>query len=201
MKKNKAYLIIILSFLLQVWVLPSYAQKVSVDRIEEDGRHQIMTDGKNFHIGGIKYNICMKVYETSYSKDWCLLISSLSYISRYSARVLLKFDDGDIIDLPVNNVHIGKITLPSYGVTIGNITSYSPSTEADYYSSVYGLSNGDLEKIESHKIVKIRFSDGADFRDKEFENNSLGRFLRKCHKNIQERLNNPLREKNIYDDF
>lgn len=199
---KKQYLRTILAILLLVCAVPSFAQEVSVDRIEEDGRHQIMTEGKNFNIGGVRYNICMKVYESAYSKDWCLLISSLSYISKYSARVLLKLDNDDIIDLPVNNVHVGKLTtMPSYGVTTGSITFYSPTKEADYYSSVYGLSTDDLDKIENHKIVKIRFSDGTDFRDKEFESNSLGKFLRKCHKNIQERIDNPLKEKSIYDGF
>ena len=143
----------------------------------------------------------MKVFESSFSKEWFLLISSFLYISDYT-NVLLKLGNGDIVYLPVNNVHVGKLTtMPSYGVTIGSITFYSPTKEADYYSSVYGLSTDDLDKIENHKIVKIRFSDGTDFRDKEFESNSLGKFLRKCHKNIQKRIDNSLKEKSIHDGF
>lgn len=199
MKTN--YLKMLLAALLLASALPIYSQKISLDRMEEDGRHQIMTESKDYNIGGAKYRICMKIYETPYEKNWCLLIGSLSYISKYSARILLKLDDGDIIDLPVNNVNIGKVTLPSYGVTIGNITSYSPSSDVDYYSSIYCLSEDDLEKIDNHRIIKIRFSDGSNYRDKEFDNNSLGNFLRKCHKNIQDRMDNPLKEKSIYDGF
>ena len=58
---KKQYLRTILAILLLVCAVPSFAQEVSVDRIEEDGRHQIMTEGKNFNIGGVRYNICMKV--------------------------------------------------------------------------------------------------------------------------------------------
>lgn len=177
-----------------------YAQKVSVDRIESDGRHQIMTTSKNFTIDGAKYSFSMKIYEGGYSTDWCLLISSFYYIPE-SAEVLLKLGNGDLMYLPCNNVNVGNVTMPGYGVTIGGYTSISPSRDVDYYSSIYELSPEKIDKIAEHGIKKIRISTGTTFRDKEFSGNPLGKFLVKCRKKIQERLDNPQRKKNLFDDF
>lgn len=176
------------------------AQKISVDRIENDGRRQIMTSSKNYSFDGAKYSICMKVYESSYRIDWCLLISSYFYIPS-SAEILLKLGNDELIYLPCNNVHIGQVTTPGYGIPIGSITYISPSIEVDYYSSIYDLKPSDLDKIEEYGIKKIRISSGTAYRDKEFSNNTLGKFLKKCRKKIQERLDNPLRKKGLFDDF
>ena len=176
------------------------AQKISVDRIETDGRHQIMTKTEDFTIDGTKYSFGMKVYETSFSKDWLLLISSYHYISN-STEVLLKSGNDDIIYLPVNNVNVGKVTMPGYGVTIGTITSISPTRQVDYYSSVYELKEEDMNKIDTYGITKIRISNGVEYLDKTYKNNSLGKFLTKCRKNINKRLEHPLKSKNLFDDF
>ena len=176
------------------------AQKISVDRIETDGSHQIMTKTKDFTIDGTKYSFGMKVYETSFSKDWLLLISSYHYISN-STEVLLKLGNDDIIYLPVNNVNVGKVTMPGYGVTIGTITSISPTRQVDYYSSVYELKEEDMNKIDTYGITKIRISNGVEYLDKTYKNNSLGKFLTKCRKNINKRLEHPLKSKNLFDDF
>ena len=180
--------------------IPIYAQKVSVDRIESDGRHQIMTTSKDFYIDDAKYSFSMKIYEGAYSSDWCLLISSFYYIPE-SAEVLLKLGNGDLMYLPCNNVHVGNVTMPGYGVTIGSITSISPSRDVDYYSSIYELSPEKIDKIAEYGIKKIRISTGTKFRDKEFSGNPLGKFLVKCRKKIQERLDNPLEKKSLFDDF
>lgn len=45
-------------------VLDLSAQKISLDRIENDGRHQIMTTSKDYSIDGAKYSVSMKVFET-----------------------------------------------------------------------------------------------------------------------------------------
>ena len=93
--------------------------------------------------------------------------------------MLLKLGNGDIVYLPVNNVHVGKVTMPSYGVTIGTITSITPSTQADYYSSVYELKEEDMNKIDIYGISKIRISNGVEYFDKKYRSNSLGKFLNK----------------------
>ena len=65
----------ILSFLF-IFAINLFAQKISVDRIESDGRHQIMTSSKSYSVQGTNYSFCMKVYESSEYKDWLLLISA-----------------------------------------------------------------------------------------------------------------------------
>ena len=177
-----------------------YAQKISVDRIEEDGRHQIMTTSKEFSIDGAKYNFGMKIYEGIFSTDWCLLISSFNYISE-STEVLLKLGNGELIYLPCNNVHTGNVTMPGYGVTIGNYTSISPSRSVEYYSSIYELTPEKIDKIAEYGIKKIRISTGTEYRDKEFSGNPLGKFLVKCRKSIQERLDESQKKKGLFEDF
>lgn len=176
------------------------AQKISVDRIEDDGSHQIMTNTMDFYVGGRIYSFGMKVFETTHSNNWLLLISSKFKISNDS-KVLFKLGNDEILYLPVNNVHIGKISKPAYGVTIGNITTFHPETEIEYYSSVYELSETDMDKIDTHGIKKIRISNGAEIRDKTYTNNPLGKFLMRCRKNIKKRLENPLTPTNLFDGF
>lgn len=195
---NRIYLLIIL---LGYSFASLNAQKIIVDRIEKDGSHQIMVKAINFSIDGVKYSAGMKVFETPYSKkDWMLFISSYHYIPN-SAAVLLKLGNDEVIYLPVNNVSVGKVTMPCYGVTIGTITSISPSTTVDYYTSIYNLSDIDMDKIDTYGIIKIRISDGVEYRDKTYGNNSLGKYLKKCRKNIKRRLENPLRTNNLFDNF
>ena len=189
----------ILSFLF-IFAINLFAQKISVDRIESDGRHQIMTSSKSYSVEGTNYSFCMKVYESSEYKDWLLLISSYSYISKAS-ELLIKLGNDEVLYLPVNNVNVGKVTQPGYGYTIGNITSMIPSVDVDYYSSVYELTSENINKIDSLGIKKIRFSNGTSYKDKTFEYNSLGKFLGKCYKNILKRLENPLKKKGLFDDF
>ena len=95
--------IIFFTILLGLIFIDLKAQKISVDRIEADGTNQIMTNTEDFVIGGTKYSFGMKVFESSFSKEWFLLISSFLYISDYT-NVLLKLGNGDIVYLPVNNV-------------------------------------------------------------------------------------------------
>ena len=65
------------------------AQKISVDRIEEDGSHQIMTNTMDFYVGERIYSFGMKVFETTHSNNWLLLISSKFNISN-NCKVLFK---------------------------------------------------------------------------------------------------------------
>ena len=193
----KHYLIFAILFCLPII---GYSQKVSLDRMESDGSHQIKTDSKKYTIDDAEYNICLKVFESEYGLDWCLLLSSFSYIPD-EAEVLIKLGNDELLYLPVNNVHVGKVTMPGYSYVIGSVISSSPSREVDYYSSLYKLTESDLDNIEKYGIKKIRVSNGVKYRDKEFLGNSLGKFLNKCRKNIVERLNNPLKKKGLFDDF
>ena len=181
--------------------LSAHAQKVDVDRIESDGRHQIMTTSRDFYVDDAEYRFTMKIYESAKGVDWHLLISSFSYIPS-SAEVLLKLGNGDLIHLPCNNVTTGSVTRPGYGISIiRGFTEIYPSREKEYYSSIYDLTPEMMDKIAEFGIKKIRISTGVKYRDEVFRGNPLGKFIARCRKNIQERLDNPPKKKNLYDDF
>ncbi len=195
---------LIFTFLCLISGLSISAQSISVDRIESDGKHQIMTSTKDYKIEGIKYSIGLKIYEDRYDIDWLLLVSSFNPIPDNTV-ILLKLRDGQVIELPVNNVHIGDVTSPSYVLNIGSVGYVTPSTSAKYYSSVYVISPADLIRIENHGIEKIRIGNNIQFVDKEWSDNSLGKYLTKCRKKILERLekskNKSKESRSFYDDF
>jgi len=195
---------LIFTFLCLISGLFISAQSISVDRIESDGKHQIMTSTKDYKIEGIKYSIGLKIYEDRYDIDWLLLVSSFNPIPDNTV-ILLKLRDGQVIELPVNNVHIGDVTSPSYVLNIGSVGYVTPSTSAKYYSSVYVISPADLIRIENHGIEKIRIGNNIQFVDKEWSDNSLGKYLTKCRKKILERLekskNKSKESRSFYDDF
>ena len=195
---------LIFTFLCLISGLSISAQSISVDRIESDGKHQIMTSTKDYKIEGIKYSIGLKIYEDRYDIDWLLLVSSFNPIPDNTV-ILLKLRDGQVIELPVNNVHIGDVTSPSYVLNIGSVGYVTPSTSAKYYSSVYVISPADLIRIENHGIEKIRIGNNIQFVDKEWSDNSLGKYLTKCRKKILERLEkskkNNKESRSFYDDF
>ena len=181
--------------------LSAHAQKVDIDRIENDGRHQIMTTSRDFYVDDAEYRFTMKIYESAKGIDWHLLISSFSYIPS-SAEVLLKLGNGEMMYLPCNNVTTGSVTRPGYGISIiRGFTEIYPSKEKEYYSSIYDLTPEKLDKIAEFGIKKIRISTGVKYRDEIFRGNPLGKFIVRCRKNIQERLDNPPKKKNLYDDF
>ncbi len=194
----------LLVFLCVLCMVTTYAQSISVDRIETNGKHQIMTSTKDYKIGGIKYSFGLKIYEDRYDTDWLLLVSSFNTIPD-NTIILIKLKNGDVIELPVNNVHTGDVTLPGYVYNIGKIGYVSPSSSATYYSSVYVISPADLIRIETHGIEKIRIGNSIQFVDKEWSNNSLGKYLTKCRKKILERLEKSKKKskesRSFYDDF
>ena len=132
---NKFISIVVL-FLLAIFY--SFSQSVDLDRIESDGRRQLMTETKEFNFDGQKYTIGVKAYVDDYNTDWLLLVSSYHHISD-ATIILLKMGNDEIIELPVNNVNVGEVTLPGYGFQIGAITTYSPTSKVNFYSSVYVL--------------------------------------------------------------
>lgn len=180
--------------------LEIFAQKISVDRIENNGSHQIMASTKAFSIEGAEFNFGLKVFDRYFGTDWCLLISSYYFISQ-SAELLIKLGNDEVIYKRCNNVNVGQISSSGYSYKIGSITTYSPPRKDDYYSSIFDLSIEDLDKIEQYGIKKIRISNGVKSRDKEFPTNKLGKYLIKSRRKIQERLNNPIQKKGLFEDF
>ena len=193
---NKVISIVVLFFLAFFY---SYSQRVDLDRIESDGKRQLMTETKEFNLDGQKYNIGVKAYVSDFNTDWLLLVSSYHHISN-STIILLKLGNDEIIELPVNNVKVGEVTLPGYGVQIGTITSYSPSSKVNYYSSVYVLTEDIISKIASDGIKKMRIYDGIDFHDRK-HCNTISRYLIDGIENITERMAITPKKQNLYEDF
>ena len=165
-------LLVILCFLCTVI---TYAQSISVDRIESDGRHQIMTSTKGFKIGGEKYEFGLKIYEDGHDIDWLLIVGSFNPIPD-NTIILIKLYNEEIIELSANNVHTGDVTTSSgYILNVGKVGYISPSTSSTYYSSVYVITPEDLARIDDYGIEKIRIGTDLKFVDEKWLYNQLGK--------------------------
>ena len=194
----------LLLFLCVMCVASVSGQSIDVDRIESDGRHQIMTSTKSFKIGGEKYDFGLKIYEDEHDIDWLLVVGSFNPIPDYTI-ILLKLYNDEIIELAVNNVHTGDVTSPGYIYNLGRIGYVTPSTSATYYSSVYVLSPEDLTRIDDYGIEKLRIGTDLKYADEKWLYNSLGKYLTKCRKKILKRLEKSKSktsdQRSIYDNF
>ena len=180
-----------------------FAQKIYVDRIETDGRRQVMVTTKEYSVDDKDFNFCLKVFEGSDRRDWLLLVSSYAPMSMESV-LLLKLWNEAILRLNVNNVNIGTLTEPAYAITIGSITKIHPSKDVNYYYSVYELTPEEIEYMGKYGIKKIRIANGEKVWDKEFRFDSLGAYLSRSYKKILKQLETPIKKdkkKNVFDGF
>lgn len=177
-----------------------FAQKIYVDRIETDGRRQVMATTKEYFVDDKDFKFCLKVFEGSDRRDWLLLVSSYAPMSMESV-LLLKLWNEAILRLNVNNVNIGTLTEPAYAITIGSITTIHPSKDVNYYYSVYELTPEGIEYMGKYGIKKIRIANGEKVWDKEFRFDSLGAYLSRSYKKILKQLETPIKKKNIFDGF
>jgi len=186
-------------------IVPVKAQSIDVDRIESDGKHQIMTTTKGYKIEGEKYNFGLKIYEDGHSIDWLLLVSSFNPIPE-NTIILIKLYNDEVIELSANNVHTGDVTTSSgYIYNVGRVGYVSPSTSATYYSSVYAISPEDLTRIDDYGIEKIRIGTDLKFVEEKWLYNQLGKYLSKCRNKIMKRLeknkSKANEQRSIYDGF
>lgn len=177
-----------------------HAQSIILDRIEEDGSRQIMTKTQSFYIDQTEFYIGLKAFIDQDSEDWLLLISSYHYLSK-DTEVLLKLGNGEVIHLKVNNVHVGQVNSPTYAVTNDFVTAIYEPTKKNYYSSVYVLSQTNMDKIDLHGISKIRISLAEGFKDKKYSNNTLGKHLTKSRSVINNLIKEPNSTKDLYQGF
>ena len=194
-----------------------FAQKIYVDRIETDGRRQVMATTKEYSVDDKDFNFCLKVFESSDRRDWLLLVSSYAPMSMESV-LLLKLWNEAILRLNVNNIKVDTETKPAYAATIGSmtttigsmtatigsITTIHPSKDVNYYYSVYELTPEEIEYMEKYGIKKIRIANGEKVWDKDFKFDSLGAYLSRGYKKILKQLETPIKKdkkKNIFDGF
>ena len=180
-----------------------FAQKIYVDRIETDGRRQVMATTKEYSVDDKDFKFCLKVFDGSDRRDWLLLVSSYAPMSMESV-VLLKLWNEAILRLNVNNVNIGTLTEPAYAITIGSITTIHPSKDVNYYYSVYELTPEEIEYMGKYGIKKIRIANGEKVWDKDFRFDSLGAYLSRSYKKILKQLETPIKKdkkKSLFDGF
>uniref|UniRef100_UPI0025CF4E03 hypothetical protein n=1 Tax=Prevotella sp. TaxID=59823 RepID=UPI0025CF4E03 len=197
--------------LLLLSVSSVFAQKIFVDRIETDGRRQVMATTKEYSVDDKDFNFCLKVFEGSDRRDWLLLVSSYAPMSMESV-LLLKLWNEAILRLNVNNIKVDTETKPAYALTIGSITTSTttsittihPSKDVNYYYSVYELTPEEIEYMGKYGIKKIRIANGEKVWDKEFRFDSLGAYLSRSYKKILKQLETPIKKdkkKNVFDGF
>ena len=158
-----------------------FAQKIYVDRIETDGRRQVMATTKEYSVDDKDFNFCLK-----------------------ESVLLLKLWNEAILRLNVNNVNIGTLTEPAYAITIGSITTIYPSKDVNYYYSVYELTPEEIEYMGKYGIKKIRIANGEKVWDKDFRFDSLGAYLSRSYKKILKQLETPIKKdkkKSLFDGF
>ena len=194
-----------------------FAQKIFVDRIETDGRRQVMATTKEYFVDDKDFKFCLKVFEGSDRRDWLLLVSSYAPMSMESV-LLLKLWNEAILRLNVNNIKVDTETKPAYAVTIGSmtttigsrtatigsITTIHPSKDVNYYYSVYELTPEEIEYMGKYGIKKIRIANGEKVWDKDFRFDSLGAYLSRSYKKILKQLETPIKKdkkKSLFDGF
>ena len=194
-----------------------FAQKIYVDRIETDGRRQVIATTKEYSVDDKDFNFCLKVFEGSDRRDWLLLVSSYAPMSMESV-LLLKLWNEAILRLNVNNIKVDTETKPAYAATIGSmtttigsmtatigsITTIYPSKDVNYYYSVYELTPEEIEYMGKYGIKKIRIANGEKVWDKDFRFDSLGAYLSRSYKKILKQLETPIKKdkkKSLFDGF
>lgn len=184
-----------------------FCAKIYVDRIETDGRRQVMATTKEYSVDDKDFNFCLKVFEGSDRRDWLLLVSSYAPMSMESV-LLLKLWNEAILRLNVNNIKVDTETKPAYAATIGSmtttigsmtstigsITTIHPSKDVNYYYSVYELTPEEIEYMGKYGIKKIRIANGEKVWDKDFRFDSLGAYLSRSYKKILKQLETPIKK-------
>ena len=193
---------LILLFMALLLSANSFAQKISVDRMESDGRRQIMADGIKLSLNGAEYSITLKVYTDYYSDDWLLLVSSFYYIPE-NAILLLKLRNDEVMEFPINNLHVGSVTVPGYSTQVGSIITSTPSREQDYYSSVYVITPEEMDKIQTIGVKKMRISSNAyhEYRENSVGVQRLGGYIKSARRAIERHMSKPLKKSRIWDNF
>jgi hypothetical protein len=194
----------VLLFVMTLAFLSVNAQKITVDQMETDGSHQIMTNMKNFVIEDRDYSMTLKVYETANKLDWRVTMSTFNNIPNDNI-ILLKLKNGQTVSLAVDSLH--EETYTTNGVVYRSmyLSTVQPGVTKTYYVSESRIKAEELDSIDTYGISKIRLGNNVKYYETEWTNNPLGKHLTKCRKKIKERLQNAAEQKkdkgSIYDGF
>ena len=176
-----------------------FAQKITEDIVEADGRRQVMCSSKDEKLDGVKYSFTVKAFEKYGIIDWCLVVSSFNYISD-DAILLIKLGNHEVLEIPINNLNRGTVHMPSYSYSTGNIAYHTPSREVEHYHALFAPTELQWSNIEQYGIIKIRISSRSSYNEKVWKKDKLGKFIAKSRAKIAERLNTTS-VNSIYNDF
>ena len=195
----------ILLFFFSMTMSTSHAQKVVVDRMAADGRHEVQTNMKNFTIEGIDYSMALRAYESKDRLEWIFMVSSPNNIPQ-DMIVLFKLGNNNTIKLTVDSLREAAVTTNSVTYNYGNYGAVTrPGVTRTYYISESHMDSKNFEDIVTNGISKVRMGNNVNFIEQEWTNNPLGKFLAKCRKKITERIQTTKGSKkdngSIYDDF
>lgn len=167
--------------------------------MEDDGKRQLMCTEREEKLDGIKYSFVLKAFEKDGHIDWCLLVTSFSYIPK-NVSLLLKLGNEQILHLPVNNRTVDDVTMPTYSYMIGTVACSTPARKAEYYTALFELSEEQLKYIEEYGIMKVRISSRSSYNEKEWKKDKLGKFLAKSW-HLMDNKYATTKVKSMWDDF
>ena len=177
--------------------------KITWDKIQKDDIRHIGTEGLDMKIDDAFYRFSLTSFSDSNYKEYFLLINSTSRIENKSV-VLLKLGNDETIKLTSDTIKITKVDWPVYNPIVGGTRPYTLITKekVDYYASIYLLKEDVLEKIEQHGILKIRIEYKDTYKEKSWNIDMLGIFIKDCHESIERKLRkSPDTYKSIEDNF
>lgn len=199
MKKQLLSLVIML-----LCTLTIYAQKIKIDQIGPDGRHQVMTSLKNFSLEGYNYSMTLMVYESPNDVDWRLVVSSYNNIPNDNI-ILLKLKNGQTINLVVDSLKEESYKTSSVTYNSMYVGVTQPGVIKRYFVSESCVKTEELDSIEKYGISKIRLGNSNGYHEASWSDNQLGKYLAKCRKKIKESLQVSEEQKkkkgSIYDGF
>lgn len=202
----KRIVIILLIAFLSSATFDSFAQKIKFDKIESDGYRHIGAGDKEESLEKATYKFSLTVFANRYRKSYYLLVSSLYTIDN-DCIILLKLGNDEVSYLTINNVNHSQIDWPSAQPIIGsNGLSWAYGTQkADYYVGLFTLTDEVLQEIETYGIKKLRIKFYSKYFEKSWKKDKLGKYLKKCHDNIEKQLLVPIQQseysKSIFEDF
>ena len=180
------------------------AQKITVDKMVSDGRHQIMGDMKHIRFEDRYYSFTLLVYESENNLDWRVIMSTFKTIPQDNI-ILLKLKNGNIISLAIDSLEEKTYTTNSVVYNSGFLSTVQPGVTKPYYVTESRIKTEDLDSIDAYGIAKIRIGNNVKYYQTEWANNLLGKHLTKCRKKIKERLQKAAEQKkdkgSIYDGF
>lgn len=157
----------LLLFLVNIFLC--YSQKIELERVEDDGRRQLMSSPFKAKLYGEKYEFRLKAYEKNGSIDWCILVTSKNYIPE-NAVLLLNLSNNDNLEIPINNYNTTSGTI---GYGSGGMMYVPDEKLISSYVALFALTEQQCLDIENYGIVRVRISSRNLYNEKVWKKDNL----------------------------